>query len=149
MPVLKLADLFSFGLISGQIIGRWGNFFNSEAFGLPTDLPWKLYIPMSNRPVEYRSFEYFHPAFLYESLLNILVLLIMLSLLKNNNPQKNGIIFFTYITLYSIVRIIVEAIRTDSVLNIAGIHVAHITCVIFLIIGVTGLIIINKKKSVL
>ena len=64
----QLADLVAPSLILGQAIGRWGNFFNSEAFGRPTDLPWKLYIPLERRPVGYERFEYFHPTFLYESL---------------------------------------------------------------------------------
>ena len=63
LKFLRFADLFSFGLISGQIIGRWGNFFNSEAFGLPTELPWKLYIPYPLRPLEYKNYEYFHLGF--------------------------------------------------------------------------------------
>src|SRR5579883_1520728 len=64
----QLADLVAPSLILGQAIGRWGNFFNSEAFGRPTNLPWKLYIPLERRPPGYEGFEYFHPTFLYESL---------------------------------------------------------------------------------
>jgi phosphatidylglycerol:prolipoprotein diacylglycerol transferase len=72
----QLADLVAPSLILGQAIGRWGNFFNSEAYGAPTDLPWKLYIPPQNRwhlPPEMRQFDYFHPTFLYESLWNLMV----------------------------------------------------------------------------
>lgn len=144
LSFLRLADLFSFGLVTGQIIGRWGNFFNSEAFGLPTNLPWKLYIPYPLRPLEYRSFEYFHPTFLYESLLNIIVLIILFTILKKNN-QKNGVIFFTYLILYSIVRLCVETIRVDSVLNFSHFHVAHIAAIILIIAGVLGLYKIYRK----
>ncbi|NJO78881.1 MAG: prolipoprotein diacylglyceryl transferase [Cyanobacteria bacterium RM1_2_2] len=59
----QLADLVAPALILGQAIGRWGNFFNSEAFGRPTDLPWKLYIPPAQRPAGYTQFDYFHPTF--------------------------------------------------------------------------------------
>ncbi len=143
---LKTADLFSFGLISGQILGRWGNFFNSEAFGLPTNLPWKLYIPHTLRPLEYKMYEYFHPAFLYESILNIFVLVVMLLLLnKLGENRKNGIIFFSYLVLYSIVRMIVETIRIDSVLNIGVFHVAHIASTILLIVGIIGLYKISRN----
>ena len=144
---LKFADLFSFGLITGQIIGRWGNFFNSEAFGLPTDMPWKLYIPYQARPLEYKSFEFFHPTFLYESLLDIIVLMIMLLILNKIKERKDGIIFFTYIILYSIVRIIVESIRIDSVLNIGCFHIAHITSAIFIITGTICILIIKNKQK--
>lgn len=145
---LRYADLFSFGLITGQIIGRWGNFFNSEAFGLPTMLPWKLYIPYNLRPIEFKDFAYFHPAFLYESILNFIVLIILLFILKKSGEnRKNGIIFFSYLILYSIVRLCVETIRTDSILNISVFHIAHIASLIFLIAGICGLIKIYNQKS--
>ena len=67
MDFFLVADTAVPGLILGQIIGRWGNFFNSEAFGLPTQLPWKLYIPYALRPLEYKNYEFFHPAFLYKN----------------------------------------------------------------------------------
>jgi phosphatidylglycerol:prolipoprotein diacylglycerol transferase len=61
VSIWQLADLVVPSLILGQAIGRWGNFFNSEAFGRPTNLPWKLYIPPQQRPLEFINFEYFHP----------------------------------------------------------------------------------------
>lgn len=76
----QLADLVAPSLILGQAIGRWGNFFNSEAFGDPTNLPWKLYIPPQHRPLQFANFEYFHPTFLYESLWNLLVFSLLLTL---------------------------------------------------------------------
>ena len=143
---LRLADLFSFGLVTGQIIGRWGNFFNSEAFGLPTQLPWKLYIPYGLRPIEYREYEFFHPTFLYESILNIFVLITLWVILKKtNNNRKNGVIFFSYIILYSIVRLFVETIRLDSVLNINNIHIAHIAAFGLIIFGLLGLYKISRR----
>lgn len=69
----QLTDVFMCGSILAQSIGRWGNFFNSEAFGTPTNLPWKLYISPIHRPLEYVNFEYFHPTFLYESILDFLI----------------------------------------------------------------------------
>ena len=146
---LRYADLFSIGLTAGQVIGRWGNFFNSEAFGLPCNLPWKLYIPYSLRPLEYKNIEFFHPAFLYESILNFIVLIILIYILKKGGEnRKNGVIFFSYIILYSIVRIAIESIRVDSVLNIYGFHIAHIVSIILIIIGVCGLFkILNQKTS--
>ena len=142
----KYADLFVFGLVTGQIIGRWGNFFNSEAFGLPCDLPWKLYIPYNSRPIEYRNYEFFHPAFLYESLLNIGIFIILYFILTKCKTKKDGVIFFIYIILYSIARILVETIRTDSVLNIYGIHAAHIACVIYIIVASIGLKYVIKNN---
>ena len=144
---LRYADLFSFGLVSGQIIGRWGNFFNSEAFGLPTSLPWKLFIPYSNRPIQFKNEEFFHPAFLYESLLSIFIFCILYFILRKFKNRKDGLIFYIYIILYSIARIAVESIRTDSVLNIYGLHAAHIASVIFILAAITGLYILYKKNN--
>lgn len=125
---LKLCDVSALGLVLAQSIGRWGNFFNSEAFGLPTQLPWKLYIPFKNRPQMFVNNEFFHPTFLYESILNILIFVILyIMLAKQGENKKYGIIFSSYLILYSIVRIIVETFRVDSVLNIGVFHIAHIT----------------------
>ncbi len=147
LSFLRLADLFSFGLVTGQILGRWGNFFNSEAFGLPCNLPWKLYIPYSFRPLEYKEYEYFHPTFLYESILNIFVLIIMFLMLSKIKERKDGIIFFSYIIMYSVVRFLIETIRLDSVLNIGQFHIAHIVSVLFVIAGIIGLLILRKSNE--
>ena len=144
---LKLADLLTFGLVTGQIIGRWGNFFNSEAFGLPTNLPWKMYIPYLLRPEEYKSYEFFHPTFLYESILSIFILITLYFLLKRKNEIETGTIFFLYITLYSIARMLIETIRIDSILNVGIFHFAHVACIIFLTIGILGLYFVNKRKK--
>ena len=147
LDYLKYADLFSFGGIIGQVIGRWGNFFNSEAFGLPTDLPWKLYIPYSMRPFGYKTCEYFHPAFLYESILNFIIFCILFYILVTIKPKKSGIIFLSYFILYSIARLIVETIRLDSVLNVSNFHAAHIASFVFILFAVLLLVIILKKKD--
>ncbi len=142
----RYADLFIFGLVTGQIIGRWGNFFNSEAFGLPSNLPWKLYIPYSNRPIPFKNEEFFHPAFLYESLLSVCIFVILYLILIKCKNRKDGLIFYIYIVLYSIARILVETIRTDSVLNIYGFHAAHIASAIFILIAIIGLCFLYKRK---
>ena len=73
LPVLRSLDVAAPSIVLGQAIGRWGNYFNEEAFGRPTDLPWKLFISKAHRPPGYVDFEYFHPTFLYESLWNLAV----------------------------------------------------------------------------
>src|SRR5699024_2040548 len=80
IPFWQLADLVAPSVILGQAIGRWGNFFNSEAFGRPTNLPWKLYIPPESRPFKYIGEQYFHPTFLYESLWNLALFALLLFL---------------------------------------------------------------------
>jgi len=132
---LQYADLYALGLPIAQAIGRWGNFFNSEAFGRPTSLPWGLFIPQQNRPYIYEFDEYFHPTFLYESLWNILVFLILFFVIKKYCFQNRGVIFFSYLILYSIGRMFIELIRVDSVLNILNVPVAIWVC--FITIGLS------------
>lgn len=129
MKFSQLADTFLCGSILAQSIGRWGNFFNSEAFGLPTSLPWKLYIPPSHRPIEYINFEYFHPTFLYESILDFLIFLILLICFKKLS-KNSGTTACVCLILYSLARIFVEAYRIDSVLSIKGYPIAQIVSVL-------------------
>jgi phosphatidylglycerol:prolipoprotein diacylglycerol transferase len=81
-------------LAIGQAIGRWGNFFNEEAFGRPTDLPWKLYISPPHRPLGFAQFEYFHPTFLYESVWDFGVFLVLVLWLRPLWRERPGTLFF-------------------------------------------------------
>jgi phosphatidylglycerol:prolipoprotein diacylglycerol transferase len=145
LSFLKLCDVFLCASALAQSIGRWGNFFNSEAFGLPTNLPWKLYIPYSHRPLQYINFEYFHPTFLYESILDFLIFVILFLCFKKLS-QKSGTIAAMYLIMYSLVRIFVEHLRIDSVLNIAGFPIAQIVSVVMLICGL-AVIIFNFSRA--
>lgn len=149
LPILKLCDIFSCGLVLGQAMGRWGNFFNSEAFGRPTMSFLKLYIPVYKRPLEYMQYNYFHPTFLYESILDVCIFLVLFLLIrkftKNKDKCMDGIVFFSYLILYSIARIIVEQVRIDSVLNIFGIPIAQIVSAFIILISVIAIIKIKKN----
>jgi len=109
-------DILIPSIILGQSIGRWGNFFNNEAFGLPTNLPWKLFVPFQNRPIEFVNYEYFHPTFLYESLWNLMIFIILI-LIFNKQSKTNfirpGSISCFYLISYSFGRFWIEALRID------------------------------------
>ena len=139
----QLADLVAPSLILGQAIGRWGNFFNSEAFGDPTDLPWKLYIPPDRRPPNYAAFEYFHPTFLYESLWNLGVFILLLTLffqgLKPKSNLKTGTLFLVYLIAYSCGRVWIEGLRTDS-LMLGPLRIAQVVSLTAIAIGTFGLV---------
>ena len=115
-------DVVAPALPLAQAIGRWGNWFNQELFGRPTDLPWGLEIDVDHRPAEYIDNETFHPTFLYESLWNLLLVVVLLRLdvLKKLRPWG---LFFTYLAGYSIGRLWIEAIRIDTASEIAGLRV--------------------------
>ncbi len=143
----KLLDSFFVGTALAQSIGRWGNFFNSEAFGTPTNLPWKLYIPLEHRPSQFINFEYFHPTFLYESILDFIIFLVLLSIFKKFSKTP-GVIACIYLILYSFARIFVEHYRVDSVLNIDGIPVAQLMSLILISFASLVLIFILTRKHV-
>lgn len=138
----QMADIFAPSLALGQTIGRWGNFFNSEAFGSPTDLPWKLYIPSERRPIGYENIEYYHPTFLYESLWNSAVLIILLTLFFQGwqgKKLRTGSIFLVYLIAYSCGRIWIEGLRTDS-LMFGPIRVAQLVSLTGIFLGIVGLL---------
>jgi phosphatidylglycerol:prolipoprotein diacylglycerol transferase len=142
VSIWQLADLVVPSLILGQAIGRWGNFFNSEAFGRPTNMPWKLYIPPQQRPLEFINFEYFHPTFLYESLWNLMVFGILMTLffrdLKKRSHLKVGTLALIYMVAYSAGRVWIEGFRTDS-LMIGPLRIAQIVSLSAIALGLLGL----------
>jgi phosphatidylglycerol:prolipoprotein diacylglycerol transferase len=138
LPVLRSLDIAAPSLALGQAIGRWGNFFNEEAFGRPTDLPWKLYISPPHRPPGYGQYEYFHPTFLYESLWDFGVFLVLIAWLRPKLRVHPGALFFVYIGLYSIGRFAIEALRLDS-FWLGSIRVPQLASVLGVVVALIGL----------
>ncbi len=146
LPILKLCDIFSYGLVLGQALGRWGNFFNSEAFGRPTQNFLKLYIPIYKRPLEYMQYNYFHPTFLYESVLDVCIFIILFFIVRKFAKGREGLIFFSYLIMYSLVRIAIEQIRIDSVLNLWGVPVAQIVSAFIMLVSLGALFFLIRRK---
>ncbi len=141
----KLADVFACVLPLCQSIGRWGNFFNSEAFGLPTDQTWGLFVDVMNRPANYMSKSLVHPTFLYESVLDFALFIVLLCVYKKSD--RYGFVFFLYLILYSIIRIFIEQLRVDSILNVFGIPIAQLVSGLLILVGIVGLIYLFKKRD--
>ena len=111
---LVLADAAAPGVILGQAIGRWGNYFNQELFGRPSDLPWAIRIAPENRPLGYADAETFHPTFLYESMWNLLVFFVLLYVARRFADRlKAGDVALLYVALYSTGRFLMELLRID------------------------------------
>jgi len=148
----QLTDLIVPSLALGQTIGRWGNFFNSEAFGGPTNLPWKLYIPPDNRPFGYLNYEYFHPTFLYESIWNLLVFTCLIFLffwgLRHQEKLKVGTLTLIYLIAYSSGRIWIEGLRTDS-LMLGPLRIAQVVSLGAIAFGLLGLVWLYWSKRAL
>jgi phosphatidylglycerol---prolipoprotein diacylglyceryl transferase len=146
LPVLRSLDVAAPSIVLGQAIGRWGNYFNEEAFGRPTDLPWKLFISKAHRPPGYVDFEYFHPTFLYESLWNLAVFAILTVWLRPRLRDRPGALFFAYIGLYSIGRFAIEALRLDS-FWVAGLRVGQLASVAGIAVAIIGLAWVHRRRQ--
>jgi len=145
LSTLRWLDIVAPGLILAQAIGRWGNFFNQELYGYPTDLPWAIYIDPAHRLTGYEAFSHFHPLFLYESLWNFLGCFLLLLLgRKFRHRLTDGDIFFLYIIYYSVGRFFLEGLKID-VWTIAGIPTARWICSIAIIVSV-GVIVYRRYQ---
>jgi phosphatidylglycerol:prolipoprotein diacylglycerol transferase len=115
------ADAAAPGLVLAQAIGRWGNYFNQELFGRPSDLPWAIRISPENRPADFADAASFHPTFLYESVWDVVVCLILLwGARRFAGRLKDGDVFLLYVCLYSVGRFFVETLRVDPAFIIGG-----------------------------
>jgi prolipoprotein diacylglyceryl transferase len=133
----SIADAVAPGLLIAQGIGRMGNYFNQELFGLPTTLPWGLQIPSTNPayPVGLPEGLLFHPTFLYEMLWNFSGAALLLLLAARLNLQW-GKVFALYLVVYSTGRIWVEAIRIDPSEIILGLRLNIWSALIGLTLGI-------------
>lgn len=119
-------DLFAFGdavavgIPLAQAIGRFGNYFNQELFGTPSDLPWAIIIDPANRPAEFADFETFHPTFAYEALWNAIILVPLILLLERRGKLAKSASFGVYVAGYAFIRFLMELLRTDTTFRLLG-----------------------------
>jgi phosphatidylglycerol:prolipoprotein diacylglycerol transferase len=147
--VWRMLDLAAIGLCAAQIVGRWGNYFNQEIFGKPTALLWGIPIDPVFRPVEYSTFQYFHPTVLYESLGSVLILAGLLTLFLKIAAKKNvvGIVFASYLMLYSVLRFALEFLRIDYSQVILGVRWPQIFSALLFIVGVALIFKLLKRRA--
>lgn len=146
----QLTGLILPSLALGQSIGRFGNWFNQELFGLPSNLPWAIPIEIQNRPLEFVNYTHFHPTFLYESIGNfiifLLLIILVLKLKKRVNKSYLGLVNLSlYLILYSILRFFLEFIRIDPTPLFLGLRWPQIFSLSVIII--TILIFIYQRKK--
>lgn len=143
--IWKILDIAVVGLIIGQILGRWGNFFNQEAYGPVTTLSYlkKLYLPDFIIEGMKINNVYHHPTFLYESIWNFIGLIILL-IVRRLKGIKVGQISSIYLIWYGTGRLLVESLRQDS-LMLGNIKVAQLVSILMIIIGI--IILLYKKKK--
>ena len=130
--IIKMLDILVICVIIGQIVGRWGNFMNSEAYGPITSLKFLKSLHLPNFIINgmFIDNHYHQPTFLYESLWNLIGLIIML-VVKNTKINKTGLITSIYFMWYGLGRFLIESLRTDS-LMIFNIKIAQLVSIIFI-----------------
>ncbi len=131
----QFADAIAPGILLAQAIGRFGNWFNQELFGRPTDLPWGLEIEPTKRPPGFSQFETFHPTFLYEAIWCTVVALLLIYLNPRFSPVP-GRIFTLYVILYSAGRLLIEQLRIDTASEILGFRLNTWTSLLVILTGI-------------
>jgi len=141
----QLAAIYAPALALAQAIGRWGNYFNQEIFGRPTDLPWGIPIATANRIPEFFNGQFFHPVFLYESTGNLLIFLALIYfhvwIIKKFDINKIKFIGYKlltlgYLLLYSALRFLMEFIRIDSTPEYLGLRLPQIVSLLIILLSV-------------
>ncbi|MEK7352966.1 MAG: prolipoprotein diacylglyceryl transferase [Chloroflexota bacterium] len=145
LSTLQWLDILAPGIILAQAIGRWGNFFNQELYGYPTDLPWGLFIDPLHRLPGFETYTHFHPLFFYEFAWNLLgCILLLVTGRKLQKRLLNGDIFFLYLIWYGIGRFYLEGLKI-GVWTAGGVPMARWITGIALVVS-TAVIIYRHKR---
>lgn len=146
LKLLRCMDVAAPCIILAQAIGRWGNFFNQEAHGGPVTEAFISRFPEFIQKGMLIGGTYYHPTFLYESIWDLIVFFVLFYMI--HKIKEDGVVFLSYLGLYSLGRFFIEGLRTDS-LMIGGLRMAQVISLVGIAICIIGIIIIyrNKKKD--
>ncbi|MBG9810662.1 diacylglyceryl transferase [Bacillus endophyticus] len=141
----KLADIAAPSILLGQAIGRWGNFMNQEAHGGPVSRAFleNLHLPKFIIDQMYINGTYYHPTFLYESLWSIVGVIVLILLRRVN--LRRGELFFTYVIWYSIGRVFIEGMRTDSLMLTSSLRIAQVISIVLILLSIVFIIVRRWK----
>ncbi|MCL4867434.1 MAG: prolipoprotein diacylglyceryl transferase [Anaerolineae bacterium] len=146
LPLLGWADLAAVGLVLGQMMGRWGNFFNQELYGRPTTLPWAVTIDPANRLPGYSEVAQFHPAFLYESIWSLLTFIGVYTLIRRYGERLlPGEITALYLIAYAVGRTLLELIRLDSRTGVGGLPIATLVSLL-IAVGMAAWLFLRRQQ---
>ena len=145
LPMLAALDAAIPAIPLAQAFGRWGNYFNQELFGTPSSLPWALQVDPPYRPDRYAEFATFHPTFLYESLYNVVVVLILLRV-SATRRLRTGSLVLVYGILYGTGRFLLELLRTDTDWRLFGLsRNAYVSIAVVLVS--TLLLVVRQRRA--
>lgn len=126
------ADIIAPGLALAQAIGRWGNYVNQEVYGLPSSLPWAIFIDQAHRLPDHQTYTHYHPLFLYESLWCLLTMVVLLWIGRRYEKTiKSGTLFLVYLFSYATGRFLLEFLRLD----VSKVHGVNANQAFMLVIG--------------
>ena len=145
-PAVRLLDVAAPAIPVAQAIGRFGNWFNQELFGRPTDLPWALRIDPENRPPGYEGFETFHPTFLYEALWCLVVAGLLLAI-ERRRRLKPGQLFALYVALYTLGRWAIEILRIDEATQLGGFRVNELVAPAVGVLAILAFFLLGRRDE--
>jgi prolipoprotein diacylglyceryl transferase len=145
VPLPPFGDAVAVGLPLAQAIGRFGNWFNQELFGRPTDLPWALEIDAEHRPEGYEQYETFHPTFLYEALWLVGVAAAV-AWADRRWRLGHGRAFAVYVALYCVGRFGIELLRIDPATQVEGLRINVITAAVVGVGAVVYLVVSARRR---
>lgn len=152
----EILDILAPSVLLGQIIGRFGNFFNYEAYGMPTKVFWKMFVPQTANIYPDISEQFFHPTFLYEIIPNCILLFIILYNYEKLTRKRAGLVFAFYAMGYGYIRFFTEFFRLDalvyqlptpieiSTITINTIYPSQVLSLLFLLLG---FLVYNSRKK--
>lgn len=143
---LEFGDALAPGLVLAQAIGRWGNYFNQELYGGPTTLPWALRIDPAHRPADSPDVALYHPTFLYESLWNVAVAVLLLWVDRRFTVPR-GKLFALYVAAYTLGRGAIEGLRIDHANHFLGLRLNEWTSAIVFLAAV-GVLLWRRRRTV-
>ncbi len=147
LPMWRWMDIGAPGLLAGQALARWGNYFNEELYGKPTDAAWAINIPLEKRIDGYEGFTSFHPLFLYESLLNLIGLGIFYYISRTYAKKfKEGDFALMYGVWYGAVRLGLENFRIGNWRVAGDVPTATIISILAIVLCGGGLIYRHSRK---
>jgi len=148
VPLLVILDCAAPGVALAQALGRFGNYFNQELFGGPTDLPWGLEIAPANRPAKYLQDPTFHPTFLYESIWNLIVMAVLLRVARSWRIRPPGYVLALYLALYSLGRFFVEGLRVDPAHEIGPFRLNQVVAALVFATATAWLLYLRRRTPV-
>ena len=144
--VLAFMDAVAPGLLLAQAIGRWGNYFNQELFGEPTDLPWGLEIDFANRPDQFANDPTFHPTFLYESLWSLAGVGVLLLIDRRVRIRPPGL-FCLYVAWYTFARFFMELLRVDEAHEWFGLRLNAWVSIVVFVLALVGFVWSQRREE--